>query len=150
MFHGESTIKMDGKGRMALPTKFRDGLIERCDGKMVVTINSSREECLWLYPLDEWEVIEKKINGLSSFNRQHQLLKRYFIGKASDVEMDKNTGRILIPAKLREFARLTKDISLIGQGNKFEIWDDTRLDDGMADFNMDMDNLSGEMAGLQL
>ena len=88
---------------------------------MVVTINNTSDHCLWMYPLDEWEQVEKKINNLSSFNKQHIWLKRFFVGYAADVEMDK-TGRGLLPPSLREFARLDKEIYFIGQGQKFEIW----------------------------
>ena len=106
---------------MALPTRYREELHERCGGSMVVTVNNTSDHCLWMYPLDEWEQVERKINNLSSFNPQHVRLKRFFVGYASDVEMDK-TGRILLPPSLREFARIDKEVYFIGQGNKFEIW----------------------------
>ena len=121
MFRSANQIKVDSKGRIALPTRFREEIVERSGGSMVVTVNNESEHCLWLYPMDEWERVEKKVNELSSFKPQHAKLKRYFIGYASDVDMDK-TGRILLPASLREFARLDKQAYIVGQGNKFEIW----------------------------
>ena len=153
MFHGESAIKMDSKGRMAMPTSCREDLIARCGGKLVVTVNNIREDCLWLYPMDEWEVAAAKVNALSSFNKQHQQLKRFFIGSAKTCEMDPNTGRILIPARLREFARLEKDVSLVGLVNKFEIWDGRRWDNDLnswRDGDADLDNISGDMEAMQL
>ncbi len=106
---------------MALPTRYREELHERCAGSMVVTVNNTSDHCLWMYPLDEWEQVERKINNLSSFNPQHVRLKRFFVGYAYDVEMDK-TGRVLLPPSLREFAGIDKEVYFIGQGNKFEIW----------------------------
>lgn len=106
---------------MALPTRYREELHERCGSSMVVTVNNTSDHCLWMYPLDEWEQVERKINNLSSFNPQHIRLKRFFVGYASDVDMDK-TGRVLLPPSLREFARIEKEVYFIGQGNKFEIW----------------------------
>ena len=121
MYRGVNQLKVDGKGRMALPTRYREELHERCGSSMVVTVNNTSDHCLWMYPLDEWEQVEKKINNLSSFNPQHVRLKRFFVGYASDVDMDK-TGRVLLPPSLREFARIDKEVYFIGQGNKFEIW----------------------------
>lgn len=121
MYRGVNQLKVDGKGRIALPTRYREELIERCGASMVVTVNNTSDHCLWMYPLDEWERVEKKINELSSFQPQHVKLKRFFVGYATDVEMDK-TGRILLPPTLREFARIDKEAYFNGQGNKFEIW----------------------------
>ncbi len=121
MYRGVNQLKVDGKGRLALPTRYRQELLERCKGSMVVTVNNTSEHCLWMYPLDEWERVEKKINDLPSFQPQHVRLKRFFIGYAADVEMDK-TGRILLPPSLRSFARIDKELYFIGQGHKFEIW----------------------------
>lgn len=123
MYRGISQLKTDGKGRVALPTRYREELLGRCQGSLVITINNTSKHCLWLYPLDEWERVEEKVNALSSFKQQHIDLKRYFIGHACDVDMDK-TGRILIPTSLREFARIDRQTYFVGQGNKFELWSD--------------------------
>jgi MraZ protein len=121
MYRGANQLKVDGKGRMALPTRYHEELAERCDGSMVVTVNGTADNCLWLYPLDVWEQVEKQVNKLSSMKPEHVKFKRFFVGYAADVEMDK-TGRILLPPTLREFARIDKLIQFVGQGNKFEIW----------------------------
>lgn len=111
---------------MALPAKYRERLLESCSGNLVVTIdptNSAKEPCLLLYPLPEWEVIQAKINELSSFNPASRKVQRLLVGHADDVVMD-TSGRILLSAALREFGKLDKRIVLIGQGKKFEIWDE--------------------------
>lgn len=121
MYRGVNQLKVDGKGRIALPTRYRDELMERCDGAMVVTVNDTQDHCLWMYPLDEWGPVEKRIIELPSYAKRHIRLKRFVLGYATDVSMDK-TGRILLPPTLREFARVEKEAYLNGQGNKFEIW----------------------------
>jgi MraZ protein len=121
MYRGANQLKVDGKGRMALPTRYRDELLERCNGALVVTVNATADNCLWLYPMDVWEQVEKQVNKLSSMKAEHVKFKRFFVGYAADVDMDK-TGRILLSPALREFAKIDKQIHFVGQGNKFEIW----------------------------
>lgn len=125
MFRGASTLNLDAKGRLAIPAKFRDLLAGRVDGRVVLTVNNTRERCLWLYPLDRWEEVEEKVVALPSFDPNAQSLKRFLIGYATDCELDA-AGRVRISAPLREFAGLEKRVVLIGQGNKFEIWDESR------------------------
>jgi MraZ protein len=123
MFKGASALNLDSKGRFAMPTMHREPLLGRSSGRLVITVNNTRERCLWVYPQDEWERVEKKVVALPSFDAAAQSLKRFLIGYATDCEMD-SASRIRIPAPLREFAALEKHIVLIGQGNKFEIWDE--------------------------
>lgn len=152
MIRGANTINLDDKGRLAIPSKFRKGLVDRCDGNMVVTVNNTKEHCLWLYPLDEWELVEQKIVALPSFDANHQRLKRFLLGYASDVEMD-GSGRILLPAPLREFAMMKKAVLLVGQGNKFEIWSEQLWNARRSQWlqeDMDLENLSVEMEQLSL
>jgi MraZ protein len=119
MFRGATPIALDGKARLAIPTKYRDQLMQSCGGHLVLTLDPS--SCLLLYPFPEWEPIERKLNALPSFNPVSRQMQRLLVGSATDVEMD-GAGRILLPALLRERAALDKDVVLIGQGNKFEIW----------------------------
>jgi len=119
VFRGVNTVNLDSKGRLAIPTKYRDALVRLCEGQMVVTVD--RDGCLLLYPLPEWEEIERKLARLSSFQKQTRRLQRLLIGHATECEMDGN-GRILLSQPLREFAGLEKAVVLIGQSNKFEIW----------------------------
>jgi MraZ protein len=121
MFRGVNALSLDNKGRLAIPARYRDMLTRHCNGQMVVTVDP--DHCLLLYPLPDWEEIERKLVKLPSFNKQARRLQRLFIGHATECELD-GAGRILLPPPLREFAGLEKDAVLIGQGNKFEIWSD--------------------------
>jgi MraZ protein len=123
MFRGGTPISLDNKGRFAVPAKYREGLMSFCAGRLVVTADPSK--CLLVYPQPVWEPIEQKLNSLSSFNPQIRSLQRLLVGNASDVEMDA-AGRILVPPLLRQFAGLSKDVVLVGQGAKFELWDDEK------------------------
>jgi MraZ protein len=129
MFRGVNTLQLDSKGRLAIPTRYRDMLARHCDGQMVLTID--RDHCLLLYPLPDWEEIERKLVKLPSFNKQSRRLQRLLIGHATECELDGN-GRILLPPPLREFAGLNKSIVMIGQGNKFEIWSEEAWNENRA------------------
>ena len=120
MLRGLNELNLDSKGRLAIPTRYRDTLDRHCEGRMVVTVD--RDRCLLLYPLPDWEEIERKLVKLPSYNEPARRLQRLLIGHATECELD-GAGRILLPPPLREFASLSKEIVLIGQGNKFEIWD---------------------------
>lgn len=121
MFRGVNHLTLDAKGRMAMPSRYRDRLVQRCDGQMVVTVDP--DHCLLLYPLPEWEEIERKLVRLPSLNPAARRLQRLLIGHATECELDSH-GRILVPPPLREFAGLERRVVLIGQGNKFELWDE--------------------------
>lgn len=138
MFRGVNAINMDAKGRLALPARYRELIQELCEGQLVATIDTE-ERCLLLYPLAEWEQIEKKIEALPSFNRAARRIQRLLIGHATDIELDAN-GRMLLSGPLRSYAQLEKRVVLIGQGKKFEVWSeevweskrDTWLDECVA------------------
>lgn len=123
MFRGINLITIDSKGRLAVPTRYREALIVSDGPSLVVTIDTE-ETCLLLYTAAEWQIIEDKLQTLPSFNPAARRIQRLLIGHATDVELDTN-GRILLPLLLREYAQLDKRVVLIGQGNKFEIWDET-------------------------
>jgi len=120
MFRGVNPINLDAKGRMAIPARYREQIMAGCDGYLVATIDTE-ERCLLLYPLPEWETIQQKIEALPSFNPAARRIQRLLIGHATDLEMDAS-GRLLLPAPLREYAELDKKVVLLGQGRKFEIW----------------------------
>ena len=122
MFRGINQISLDAKGRLAMPTRYRDPLHTQCDGQLIATIDPE-SPCLLLYPFPEWEAIEKKIQALSSFNKTTRRIQRLLIGHATECEMEKQ-GRLLLPPSLRDYAALNKDLVLVGQGKKFELWDD--------------------------
>lgn len=122
MFRGINAVNLDAKGRMSIPTKYRDALSTAETKGLIVTIDTE-STCLLLYPLQIWEQIEAKLQQLPSFDPQARRIQRLLIGHASDVELD-SQGRILLPTLLREYAGLQKKTMLIGQGKKFEIWDE--------------------------
>lgn len=121
MFRGISPLSLDSKGRLSIPARFRDRLSESGSEQVVVTID--RDGCLLLYPLPVWEQVEARLVQLSSTNRAARSLKRLLMGHAEELQPDAS-GRLLIPAPLREFAKLEKHVVLVGQGNKFELWDE--------------------------
>jgi len=123
MFRGANRISLDAKGRLAIPTRYRARIEERCDNQLIVTVD--RDYCLLVYPLPEWEEIERRISRLPTLNRQARRLQRLMVGHATEVELD-GQGRILLPKELRDFAAIERQVMFIGQGNKFEIWEEER------------------------
>ncbi len=121
MFRGITAVNLDPKGRMVMPTRYRERL-ESHGGQLVITIDTE-SPCLLLYPLPEWELIERKLEALPSFNQVTRRIQRLLIGHATEVDID-NSGRILLPPLLREYAKLEKHLMLVGQGKKFELWDE--------------------------
>ncbi len=127
MFRGITAVSLDVKGRLAMPARQRDLLLESDDNAQLVVTIDTQSACLLLYPIAEWEIIERKLEALPSFNPATRRLQRLLIGHASEVEMD-NQGRILIPQLLRDYAKLDKRVMVVGQGQKFELWSDTVWD----------------------
>jgi MraZ protein len=126
MFRGISGINIDVKGRVVMPTRCRERLLLDSKGLVVITIDTE-ERCLLLYPISEWEEIERKLASLPSFNPAARRIQRLLIGHATDVEMD-SQGRVLLPPLLRDYAGLSKRAVLVGQGKKFELWDEAHWD----------------------
>jgi transcriptional regulator MraZ len=122
LLRGVNPLSLDDKSRMVMPSKYRRRLDAQCNGQLIATIDRD-DPCLLLYPLPEWEVIEQKLDSLPSFNKQVRRLQRLLIGHATECDMD-GQGRILLPTPLREYAGINKRIVLVGQGKKFEIWDE--------------------------
>lgn len=121
MFRGISPLTLDSKGRLSIPAKYRQALQDAAAGQVIVTVDQDR--CLLLYPLPIWESIERQLIQLSSTHARARALKRLLLGHAEECCLDAS-GRIVLPAPLREFANLDKRVVLVGQGNKFEIWDE--------------------------
>ncbi|HKK13207.1 MAG TPA: division/cell wall cluster transcriptional repressor MraZ [Gammaproteobacteria bacterium] len=122
MFYGGNPVNLDAKGRMALPTRFRESLMSSCDGRLAVTMHHV-DRCLSLYPYPEWEEVQRKLTRLPNQDSRTRWLQRRMLGQAVEVEMDGH-GRIIVPATLREYADLDKRVILAGMGNKFEIWNE--------------------------
>ena len=135
MFRGVNNINADEKGRIAIPARFREQLLEHCNGEMVVTIDTE-EKCLLIYPQPDWEIIQQKVEALPSFNQRARRVQRLLIGHATDIQMDGN-GRLLLTPPLREYVQLEKKGVLLGQGKKLELWSEAawiaRRDSWLAD-----------------
>ena len=107
-----------------MPSRYREELLERCDGQLVITIDLA-DPCLCIYPLPDWEKIEAKLSLMPSLRPDTRQLHRLLIGSAVDLELD-NSGRLLIPARLREQAGLAKEVVLVGHLKKFQLWDENK------------------------
>jgi MraZ protein len=125
VFRGIAQLNLDSKGRLAVPARHRDVLLERCAGHLVITADADR--CLLVYPLPDWELIQQKLEGLSNLDPRVRELQRRLIGFAVDVDMD-GVGRVLIAPALRQYAELEKGVVLVGQGRKFELWNQENWD----------------------
>ena len=107
MFRGANNINLDAKGRLAIPTRYRELLVQHCNGDMVATIDTE-ERCLLIYPQPEWEDLQRKVEGLH----------------ATDIQLDAS-GRLQLTPPLREYALLDKRTVMLGQGNKLELWSES-------------------------
>jgi MraZ protein len=123
VFRGATKVTLDAKGRLAVPTRYRERLASRCNGQIVVTVD--KDYCLLIYPLPDWEELERKLVRLPSMHKIARRILRIMVGYATEVDMD-GSGRILLSRELRDFAGLEKQAILLGQGNKFELWDEER------------------------
>lgn len=144
MFMGEYNHTLDVKGRLIIPSKFRDALGEN------FIVSRGMDGCLFVYSQETWSDIHKKIKELPSLtNKESRYFSRYFLAGASEVEVDKQ-GRILVPQTLREFAGLDKDVVLVGVGDRIEIWDKEKWNAiNLAD-NMDEIAAALERLGLSI
>ena len=121
MFQGETAITLDDKGRLAIPTAYRDLVARACANRLVVTYNPYELGCLWLYPQAAWEAVRDQVNALPNAKRVHRNLQLKLVGAATFVEADAN-GRLLLPASHRNAAGIEKKAVLLGMGSKFELW----------------------------
>ena len=149
MFRGATKVTLDAKGRLAIPTRYRERLAARCDGQLIATVD--KDYCLLIYPYPDWEEIERKLMRLSSMNKKTRRLQRLMVGHATEVDIDGH-GRILLSRELREFAELGRQAVLIGQGNKFELWDEERWNTKRDEWLSDEDetDLPAELESLSL
>lgn len=155
VFRGVTHLALDAKGRLAIPARHRAALagqngneLAGSGASLVITVDTSR--CLLLYPRAEWEPIQARLMGLSSFDESIRTLQRLLVGHADDVEMD-GAGRILVPPSLRQYAGLDHRVVLVGQGKKFELWDEGRwLEQTARAVTFPAGELPSELAGLSL
>ena len=149
MYRGVQHINLDAKGRLSVPARQRESLFDISAGSLVVTIDT-QSSCLVMYPLKEWERIERDVQDLPTLNPAVRRFQRLVLGYASDLDLDAN-GRVLLPGALREYAQLEKRVVLVGQGNKLELWSETLWDaECEAALASDGGDLPDELMGLQL
>lgn len=141
MFMSEYNHTLDPKGRLAIPAKFRESLGD------AFVISKGMDGCLYVYANEDWDAFEQKLQTLPLINKEARAFARFFLAGAASVEVDKQ-GRILLPAPLREFAGLTKDVVLVGVGSRVEIWSAERYEEMNTD--IDMDAITSSMEGLGL
>ena len=151
MFRGANQVTLDAKGRLAMPTRYRERIMERSNGRLIATVDRA-DRCLLIYPLPEWEEIEAKLRALPTLHPVARKLQRLMIGHATDVDLD-GSGRMLVPPALREYAVLTRDAMLVGQGNRFELWDETQWNESREQWlktDESADDLPPELSSLSL
>ena len=141
MFMGEYNHTIDAKGRLIVPSKFRESLGD------TFVVTKGLDGCLFVYDNEEWTAFEEKLKALPITNKEARQFVRFFLAGAAEVEVDKQ-GRILVPNILREFAQISKDVVLIGVASRIEIWSKERFD-GMAAYE-DLDEIAEHMAELGL
>ncbi len=138
MLLGEYNHNLDAKGRVSVPSKFRDDL------GSVFIITKGLDNCLYAYSKDEWKIFEEKLKNLPSSARN---FVRFFFAGATEVEVDK-LGRINIPQNLREYASLSKEVCIIGVSTRVEIWDKQKWEDYTNPDNMDVEQIASQMSEL--
>ena len=121
MFQGETAITIDDKGRLAVPTAYRELVVRECANRLVVTYHPYEQGCLWLYPVAAWEQVRDQVNALPNAKKVHRALQLKLVGAATFVDVDAN-GRLLLPASHRNAAGIEKKAVLLGMGGKFELW----------------------------
>ena len=151
MFRGVQHVSMDAKGRLAIPARHRERLMELSGGQIVVTIET-KAPCLVIYPLPEWERLERDIQALPAMKPGVRRFQRLTLGYATDLDLD-GSGRCLVPPSLREYGQFEKKLVVVGQGNKLELWSEAlwivERDRALSDVGAD-EELPDELLSLNL
>lgn len=137
---------IDQKGRLSIPSRFREILAAQDEEKLIVT---NFDDCLWAYPVKEWKRVEEKVASLPQFRSEVKSLQRFFISAATECPLDPN-GRIVIPSTLREYASLERDVVLVGMTKRIEIWAKSRWQKIFGDAERDLHSFSDKLADLGL
>jgi MraZ protein len=148
MFQGETAITIDDKGRLAIPTSYRDLVAHACGNRLVLTYNPFESGCLYLYPQPVWERVRDQVNALPKARKTSRLLQLKLVGAASFVEPD-GSGRISIPASQRHAVGIDKRAVLLGMGDKFELWSEQAHHEQIRQTLSDAD-LGEDLLDLQL
>ena len=141
MLTGDFNHSIDAKGRLIIPAKFRDALGDN------FVITKGMDNCLFVYPPEEWKILEDKLKILPLTNKTARDFKRFMLGSAVEGILDKQ-GRVLIPPSLREFASLDKDVVLVGVLDKVEIWDKAKWDASNAEVEDNIEDITSNMEEL--
>jgi MraZ protein len=146
MFRGRFEYTIDEKGRISLPARFREVLSANYDERLILT---TFDQCLWAYPIPEWQLIEEKIAALPQFKSEVKALQRIFVSGATECALDKQ-GRLIIPPVLREYAGLEKDVLFVGMTKRIEIWAKKRWEDIFSKSQMLVESSTDDLADLGL
>ena len=141
MFIGEYNHVMDTKGRLSIPSKLREDLGE------TFIVTKGLDNCLFVYPLGEWNVLENKLKQLPMTNREARAFVRFFFAGATECELDKQ-GRVRIPNNLREHALLNKEAIIIGVATRIEIWSKEQWEKYNSDVDLSYDDIAAKMQEL--
>ncbi len=144
MFRGRYEHALDSKGRISIPSKFREILKKKYDDRLVIT---NFDHCLIAFPHKEWMALEKKVGSFSLLRKETSAFFRFFYSSAIDCEIDKQ-GRLLIPQTLRDYANLQKDVVLVGEGKRMELFARERWLDEARRAEEDFDKIRDTLANL--
>lgn len=149
MFSGQFRYTLDPKGRLTIPSRYREHLTNGSQEVLVVTAKLSQDAYLVAYPLGEWEQFLQRLRGFPSNNKSLEDWKRFFVSRAQECPLDRS-GRILVPPSLREFAYLSRDVTLLGMTEKFEIWDSDRYKEKEEEIRKLADPINADVSRLGL
>lgn len=144
MFRGRFEHALDTKGRVSVPSKFRDVLSSQYDERLIVT---NFDGCLWAYPASEWQKIEEKVAALPQFKQEVKALQRVFISAATECPLD-GQGRILLPPTLRDYAHIERDLVFVGMTKRIEIWSKDKWTEIFNESQKDITSMSDKLADL--
>jgi MraZ protein len=148
MFQGETSITLDDKGRVSIPTALREVIASACGNRLISTYNPFEPGCLWLFPVTDWEGLRDQVNQLSSLVAVHRNLQLKLVGAATPIDVDGN-GRVLLPSSQRAAAAIEKRAVLLGMGRKFELWSEEAHQAKVRE-TIREDQVTADMRGLRL
>ena len=146
MFRGQFEHSLDSKGRVSIPSRFREALSSNYDERLIIT---NFDDCLWAYPCAEWQKIEDRVAQLPQFKPEVKALQRVFISAATECPIDKQ-GRILIPQILRDYAGIERELVFVGMTRRVEIWSNTRWQGIFKSSQEDLKGMQDKLADLGL
>lgn len=141
MFIGEYQHSLDTKGRVIIPSKFRDELGD------VFVMTKGLDNCLFVYPMEEWNILQDKLKTLPLTKKDARAFVRFFFSGATECQLDKQ-GRILVPSNLRKHSDITKEVVIIGVSNRLELWDKERWDEYNTDADLNYESIAEKMVEL--